>query len=146
MWNTSLILLLAATVLAHGGTYNSRVIAGSDWLGDNGPARDSLLLQAEGLAAGPDGSVYVADAQTHRVRQFTPGGIIRTVAGTGVPGFSGDGGPAISAQLSAPYGLALDNAGNLFIADLGNRRVRKLARDGTLSTVAPDVPFRAPRN
>ncbi len=126
--------------------YTVRSIAGSDWVGDNGPARDSLLLQAEGLAADRDGNLYVADAQSHRVRQISPTGIIRTVAGTGVAGFSGDGGPAVVAQLSAPYGLAVDTIGNLFIADLGNHRVRRIARDGTISTVAGDVTFLAPRN
>ena len=137
-------VFLAAT--AYAAPYTARLIAGSDWIGDNGPARDALLFQAEGVAADRDGNVYVSDAQGNRVRQITTTGMIRTVVGTGVAGFSGDSALATDAQLSAPYGLAVDSVGNLFIADLGNRRIRKVARDGTISTVAPDVPFRAPRN
>jgi len=149
MWNTSCIsFLLLATTMAYAApsVYTVRSIAGSDWVGDKGPARDSLLLQAEGLATDRDGNLYVSDAQTHRVRQISPTGIIRTIAGTGVAGFSGDGGPAVVAQLSAPYGLAVDTTGNLFIADLANHRIRRIARDGTISTVASDVTFLAPRN
>ncbi len=142
-WTIS--LALAASV-GYAAPYSARVIAGSGWIGDNGPSRDSLIFQAEGLAADRDGNLYIADAQANRVRQITPAGVIRTIAGTGVAGYSGDGGPATAAQLSAPYGLAVDNAGNLFIADLGNRRIRRVARDGTISTVAPETVFRAPRN
>ncbi len=137
-------LLLAAS--AYAAPHTARLIAGSDWIGDNGLARDSLLFQAEGIAADRDGNVYVSDAQANRVRQISPAGIIRTVVGTGVAGSAGDGGSATEAQLSAPYGLAVDSVGNLFIADLGNRRIRRVSTDGTISTVAADVPFRAPRN
>jgi uncharacterized protein (TIGR03437 family) len=132
--------------VAYAAPYQARVIAGSDWIGDGGPSRDSLLFQAEGLAADRDGNLYISDAQAHRVRQITPAGVIRTVAGTGSAGYAGDGGPADKARLSAPYGLAVDTAGNLFIADLGNRRIRRVARDGTISTVAGQTAFRAPRN
>ena len=142
-WTISLALSVS---VAYAAPYSARVIAGSGWIGDNGPSRDSLLLQAEGLAADREGSLYIADAQANRVRQITPAGVIRTIAGTGSAGYSGDGGPAVKAQLSAPYGLAVDNAGNLFIADLGNRRIRRVARDGTISTVAGETTFRAPRN
>jgi uncharacterized protein (TIGR03437 family) len=140
------ICMFLAAVAAYPAPYTARVVAGSDWIGDNGPSRDSLLFQAEGLAADREGNLYISDAQAHRVRQITPAGIIRTVAGTGVAGFSGDGGAAGKAQLSAPYGLAVDSTGNLFIADLGNRRIRRVARDGIISTVAAEVAFRAPRN
>lgn len=140
------ISLLAAAFSLCAAPYSARIVAGSDWNGDNGPSRDSLLFQAEGLAADRDGNVYIAEAQAHRVRQITPAGVIRTVAGTGVAGYSGDGGPAAQAQLASPYGLAVDGSGNLFIADLGNRRVRRVTRDGVISTVAADTAFRAPRN
>src|SRR5882762_9523204 len=79
-------------------SYTVDTIAGSDWVGDNGAANRALLLQAEGIVADFSGNLFVADAAGHRVRKFTPGGIIVTVAGTGVRGFSGDGGPAASAQ------------------------------------------------
>ena len=67
---------------------------------------------------------------------MTRAGVITTFAGTGVGGFSGDGGPAAAAQLNSPYGLAFDGTGNLYIADLGNARVRKIAVNGTIATVA----------
>lgn len=146
---TITFLLLAGLALAE-PTYDLRSFAGSDWIGDGGPALDSLLLQAEGIAAGPDGTIYIADAQEHRVRAFTPGGNIRTVAGSGRAGFSGDGGPATEARLSAPYGVAVDGSGNLYIADLGNHRIRRVARDGTITTLAAAGPdgkaLQSPRN
>src|SRR5207237_8235089 len=91
------------------------------------------------------GNIYIADPQDHRVRQVSLAGVIRTVAGTGQPGFSGDGGPAAAAQLNAPYGLAFDNRGSLYIADLGNGRVRRLGTDGTIQTIA-SAPLISPRN
>src|ERR1700722_18311496 len=68
-------------------------VAGSDWVGDQGPATQALLFQAEGVTADFAGNLYVAEAQGHRVRRVSPAGLIRTIAGTGQPGFSGDGGP-----------------------------------------------------
>jgi uncharacterized protein (TIGR03437 family) len=120
-------------------------VAGSDWVGDQGPATHALLFQAEGIATDSAGNLYVAEAQGHRVRQVSPAGVIRTIAGTGQPGFSGDGGTADAAQLNAPYGLAFDHRGNLYIADLGNARVRRVAPDGTISTAA-STPLVSPRN
>jgi uncharacterized protein (TIGR03437 family) len=120
-------------------------VAGSDWVGDRGPATQALLFQAEGVATDSAGNLYIAEAQGHRVRQVSPAGVIRTIAGTGQPGFSGDGGPADSAQLNAPYGLAFDNRGNLYIADLGNARVRRVAPDGSIASVA-STPLVSPRN
>jgi uncharacterized protein (TIGR03437 family) len=140
----TLLALLAWFPLAAAPRFDVQPFAGSAWVGDGGIARDSLLLQAEGLAADRDGNLYVADAQTHRVRRITPAGLIDTIAGTGVAGFSGDGGPAREARLNAPYGLAVDAAGNLYIADLGNHRVRRVARDGTITTVS--AAFETPRN
>ncbi len=136
---TVLILLLAGLASAD-PTYDLRSIAGSDWVGDGGPALDSLLIQAEGIAVGLDGTIYVADAQEHRVRAIGLDGKIRTIAGTGRAGFSGDGGPATEARLSAPYGVAVDGLGTLYIADLGNHRVRRVARDGTITTFAATSP------
>lgn len=139
-----LLALVACFPLAAAARFEVQPFAGSAWVGDGGIARESLLLQAEGLAADRDGNLYIADAQTHRVRRITPAGIIETVAGTGVSGFSGDGGPAREARLSSPYGLAVDAAGNLYIADLGNHRVRRVARDGTIATLSD--AFETPRN
>src|ERR1700674_1882355 len=116
------VLLLVAVPgvpqIAGQSAYTVATVAGSDWVGDQGPATQALLFQAEGLAGDSAGNLYIAEAQGHRVRQVSPAGVIRTIAGTGQPGFSGDGGPASAAQLNAPYGLAFDHRGNLYIADL----------------------------
>ena len=111
-------------------------LAGGLGAGDQGPARAAPLQQPEGLAIDPAGNIYIADSADHRVRRISPQGIITTVAGTGVAGLSGDGGPAIQAQLNSPYGLAVDRAGGLYIADLGNGRVRRVGPDGKIATVA----------
>jgi sugar lactone lactonase YvrE len=111
--------------------------------GDYGSATRAELNNPEGLAVDAAGDVFIADTDNHLVRKVTPDGIISTVAGTGMAGYSGDGGPATSAQLSYPISLAVGRAGNLFIADpifvgftdSGNR-IRKVAPDGTISTVA----------
>ncbi len=118
------------------GTYAINTVAGSDWVGDGGPPTSAILLQSEGIATDGSGNLYIADAGDHRVRKVGSNGVIETVAGTGVFGFSGDGGPAAQAQLNSPYGLALDAQGNLYIADLGNARVRRMDVHGTITTVA----------
>lgn len=87
------------------------------------------------LALGPDGSVYVGDDQGHRVRRFKPGETISTVAGTGFPGYSGDGGAATSAQLSAPFAVSVDRNGILFIGEEGNAVIRAVNFAGTITTV-----------
>ena len=116
--------------------YNIQTIAGGDAVGDGGPALAALLSQAEGIAIDNQGAVYVADAQDNRVRKITPDGVIQTVAGNGTPGFAGDGGPAAQALLNHPYGLAVDASRNVYIADLGNARVRRVSADGIIQTVA----------
>lgn len=97
----------------------------------------SLNLPGRVLADGR-GNVYVSDTFAHTVRRLDSAGAMTTVAGTGVSGFAGDGGPAATAQLSFPLGLALDARGDLFIADEGNNRVREIDPSGTISTVAGD--------
>jgi poly(3-hydroxybutyrate) depolymerase/sugar lactone lactonase YvrE len=99
-------------------------------------AGESELSFPTGLAVDSTGNLFVADTQNHRVRMVSADGTITTVVGTGNAGFAGDGSPAILAQLSAPRGLALDSQGNLFIADAANHRVRKVAPDGKIVTVA----------
>jgi uncharacterized protein (TIGR03437 family) len=117
-------------------SYQLQTVAGGDYAGDGGPASLALLLQLEGMATDPWGNLYVSDAADHRVRKITPSGIITTVVGNGHAGFSGDGGPAESAQLRTPYGLAVDRNGNLYVADLGNARIRRITPQGIISTVA----------
>lgn len=104
--------------------------------GDGGPATAARLNLPLGVAVDSTGVVYIADYYNHRVRKITPDGKISTVAGTGAAGFRGDGGPAASAQLNGMHGVAVDGADDLYIADAGNHRVRKVTADGQISTVA----------
>jgi sugar lactone lactonase YvrE len=99
--------------------------------GDNGPAT-SAQLNPFGVAVDSAGDLYITDRT--RIRKVSKG-VITTVAGNGTPGFSGDNGPATSAQLYLPRGLALDSAGNLYVADTYNDAVRKIRTDGTIVTV-----------
>lgn len=85
---------------------------------------------------GPDGSLYIADTENHRIRRVTPQGIMTTVAGNGERGFSGDGGPALAASLVTPGGVAVGPDGSVFISDSGNDRVRKVDPLGIISTLA----------
>src|SRR2546425_972057 len=93
-------------------TYSIQTVAGSRLLGDGGSALNAQLSDAQCLAIDRLGNVYIADPDNHRVRKVNTLGIIQTVAGMGLSGFSGDGGPAVQARLNAPYGLATDVAGN----------------------------------
>ncbi len=104
--------------------------------GDGGPATSSSLCFPYGLALDTAGNLYIADECNFRVRKVTPAGIISTVAGNGRFGYSGDGGPAVNAAISVPTGLAVDAAGNLFIADYDNQVIRKVTPDGIISTFA----------
>jgi uncharacterized protein (TIGR03437 family) len=94
--------------------------------GDGGPAVAASLNQPRGVAVDNAGNIYIADSGNHRIRKVAPNGIITTVAGDGADDFSGDGGPAAAAKLSSPYGVAVDAAGNVYIADTGNSRIRKI--------------------
>ena len=107
--------------------------------GDGGPAvKAQLSNRPYNIAADPQGGVYIADTLNHCIRRVTPDGIISTFAGSGVAGFSGDGGPATQAQLRSPTAIALDGSGNLYIADHNNQRVRVVTPDGTINTFAGD--------
>ncbi len=115
------------------------VVAGSGsngFSGDGGPATSAQLDSPSGVAVDTAGNLFIAERSNNRVRKVTPGGVISTVAGNGTGGFRGDGGPATSAQLDSPSGVAVDTAGNLFIADTSNQRVRKVTPGGVISTVA----------
>jgi sugar lactone lactonase YvrE len=106
--------------------------------GDGGVATSAALHQPTGVAADSAGNLYIADFYNQVIRKVAAGtGIITTVAGTGTAGYGGDEGPATSAALNQPYGVTVDSAGNLYIADFGNERIRKVAANtGTITTVA----------
>lgn len=114
------------------------VLAGTGepgYSGDGGLAVNARLRGPLDVAV--DGrTVYVADTSNNVVRRITSAGVISTIAGTGVQGFAGDGGPATQARLTAPTGLALDANGNLYIADYDNHRVRRVGTNGIITTVA----------
>lgn len=105
-------------------------------IGDGGPATEAYMCNVGGMDFDADGNLYVAEFSGHRIRKITPDGVISTVAGTGVAGFSGDGGPATAAQLAAPHGLVFDRLGNMYIPDYSNNRIRKISPDGIISTYA----------
>src|SRR5438876_3856640 len=115
-----------------------RVIAGNGAKGsdgDGGPATSARLDTPSSLVVDLAGNLFIADSAGRGVRKVTPDGVITTVAGTGTSsGAVGDGGPATSAQLDTPEALAIDSAGNLFIAD--RTRIRKVNTDGVITTIA----------
>ena len=94
------------------------------------------LIHPNGLALDDRGDLYISDTGAHSVFKLNKQGRLTTVAGTGEGGFGGDGGPAINARLFAPHDLAFDAAGNLLIADTLNHRIRRVDRQGVISTVA----------
>ena len=144
-------LIVGIIALSCAPTYAQEIIttvAGNGtrgFSGDGGPAASASLDIKHftgGVAADAAGNVYIADTGNHRVRKIDSGGIISTVAGNGAAGFSGDGGPATSASLFAPTGLALGVGGDvgatedLYIVDTGNQRIRRVGPDGIITTVA----------
>ena len=108
---------------------------------DGGPAVEAELYNPDGVAVDGAGNLYIADSSNHRIRKVDATGTITTVAGTGEFGFGGDEGPATAAQLDFPRGVAVDSAGNLYIADAGNNRIRKVDATGTITTVAGTGEF-----
>jgi uncharacterized repeat protein (TIGR03803 family) len=104
--------------------------------GDGGPAIKAEMKHPQGLAFDKAGDLYIADGGGCRIRKVTSAGIISTVAGNGTAGFKGDGGKATSAELNFPGAVAFDSTGNLYIADYGNNRIRKVTTAGIISTVA----------
>ncbi|HYT40610.1 MAG TPA: DNRLRE domain-containing protein [Acidimicrobiia bacterium] len=105
--------------------------------GDGGPATAAALRAPRTMAADAAGNVYIVDTENHRVRKVDTHGIITTIAGTGSAGYGGDGGPAASARLNTPHGIGSDPAGNVYVADPQNQRIRRIdAATGIITTVA----------
>jgi sugar lactone lactonase YvrE len=110
------------------------------FFGDGGPATSAVINGPTHLSIDPDGNIYFSDSLNNRIRKISRSGIITTVAGSGATGgpggFSGDGGPATSAQLNNPQGVAVDGEGNIFIADTANARIRRVnAKTGVITTL-----------
>lgn len=133
--------LVACTVLAPVAARAQTIVtfAGTGqagFSGDGGPATQAMINQVVGLAVDGAGNVYLADERNNRVRKVDRNGVITTLAGTGQAGFGGDGGPAAQAQLNGPTGVCTDPAGNVYINDNSNFRVRRVSPGGTITTVA----------
>jgi hypothetical protein len=114
-------------------------IAGNGVAGYNGDQISSSSAQVggpTGIAIDTAGNIFFCDQTNNRIRKITPNGMITTIAGTGVGGFSGDGGPALNAKIAWPYDIAIDRAGNLYIADMMNKRIRKISTSGIITTIA----------
>lgn len=103
----------------------------------DGPATQHALCLPQDLAFDGKGNLYIADLSNNRIRKVDSSGNMTTVAGDGSSGFSGDGGPAVDASIS-PFGVALDAAGNMYIGDAGNSRIRKVGTGGIINTIAGD--------
>jgi len=111
------------------------------WSGDGGAASAAQLGTYLHIAVDASGQIFISDSDNHRIRKVASNGTISTFAGTGTAGSSGDGGPASSAQLNAPAGIAFDASGNLYIVEQSGHRVRKVASDGSISTFAGNGTF-----
>jgi uncharacterized protein (TIGR03437 family) len=138
------VLLLCLTLITASGQTIITTIAGSgsfgigpgSFSGDGGPATSATLDNPLHVAVDASGNLFIADTFNHRIRKVSASGIITTVAGNGTGGFSGDGGPATSAELNQPSDVAVDASGNLFIADAFNNRIRMVSAGGIITTVA----------
>ena len=131
------VLLFIGRANAQQGIINT-VAGGGAALCDGCPATSAILSFPTGVAVDASGNLFIADHGGHRIRQVDgQTGIISTVAGNGIQGFGGDGGPATSATLNTPRRVAVDASGNLFIVDRGNQRIRRVdGQTGIITTVA----------
>lgn len=129
------VLMFAWAIPAVSQTFWISTFAGTDRVRENQQAVGTPLRYPTSAAIDRAGNLYVADSGDHRIRKITPAGVISTYAGTGVSGFAGDGGPATSARINNVRSLAVDAAGNLYLSDRGNNRVRKVTPAGTITTI-----------
>ena len=132
-----LVAVLGGNFIAVGQVITTVVGNGSSgYGGDNGQASGAMLKSPWGVATDRLGNIYVSDNLNNRIRKIDATGVITTIAGTGTAGYNGDGIPATLAQLNVPHGIALDDSGNIYVADLYNIRVRKINSAGIISTIA----------
>ncbi len=121
-------------------TFAGNTNFGASYSGDGGPATSAALNAPQGVAVDAAGNLYIADTGNNRVRMVS-NGIITTVAGNGIPGFLGDGGPALNAELNVPEAVAVDSNNNIYIADKRNSRIRKVVASGAIETIAGNGRF-----
>src|ERR1700722_4342814 len=132
-----LLLPLLAAAIASGQTISTFAGNGTaGYSGDGGPAIQAEINRGVGLGGGGAGNIYLADQNNNRVRKVDTSGVITTFAGTGVAGYSGDGGLATMAQLNGPLGVCVAPSGGIYVNDEGNGRVREISPSGTITTVA----------
>jgi hypothetical protein len=132
-----LLLPLLAAAIASGQTISTFAGNGTaGYSGDGGQATQAELNRVVGLASDAAGNIYLADQNNYRVRKVNTNGVITTFAGTGVAGYSGDGGLATLAQLSGPLGVCVAPSGGIYVTDEGNGRIREILPSGTITTVA----------
>jgi sugar lactone lactonase YvrE len=135
-WTRFVIYRIDAAGIAHLVMGNGA----AGFSGDGGPALKAETEGPYGIAVGPNGDIYFSEvglsAGGNRIRRIDGDGVVSNIAGTGVAGYSGDGGLAVDAELNGPYGLAVDAAGNLYFADGGNHAVRMIDAGGIITTVA----------
>src|ERR1019366_6320682 len=130
LFSVSLFAQATGTIATIAGT------GSASYSGDGASAKLAALNIAVDVSADRAGNLFIADQFNHRIRKIAPDGTISTVAGTGILGYSGDLGPAGNAQIKTPTGVFADGAGNLYIADVGNQRIRKVDASGIITTVA----------
>src|SRR5208282_5831460 len=119
------------------GTITTVAGTGTQGYNEDGiPATTAQLSNPAAVAVDAAGNVYIADTWNNRIRKIDATGTINTIAGTGFPGVLGDGGPATSAQVDEPEGLAVDSSGSVYIVDYGNSKIRKIDTSGTINTIA----------
>jgi sugar lactone lactonase YvrE len=132
----AILMAIALLVLAPGVLAQRVTTRAGGFVGDGGTAIKASFESPSSVAQDKSGNLYISDFTGQRIRKVTPTGTISTYAGTGISGFSGDGGPAHAAKLSYPTGLVFDSAGDLIIADGGNNRIRMIDTTGKITTIA----------
>jgi hypothetical protein len=135
----SFFLCLFTITSSHAQSGNITTVVGNGtaaYSGESVVAVSSSVNHPAELVIDGSGNIYFSELNSNRIRKVSPSGIITTIAGTGVAGYSGDGGPATAARLNMPFGIDIDNAGNLYFADCLNHRVRRISTSGIITTVA----------